>query len=413
MENNELTAKVMAEKVNNVLVAIEQKGESTAKELADLQKAVAKLSNYDVLVKEHAEMYARVKALEEAPKENANNGFKTVDAAIYNALVTNQDAIKKLREDVAKGNASPLAITIKNPVTIGTGNTIGAAEPMYQLTQDTGIISTIRSRELRYLAEVSVGSMASSRALWTEEIDEQGEPTFIGEGDDKAQASVLYDEKTKNVKKIAVFVKITMEMLDDLPQFVSFIMRNLERRLDLKIENQLFKGNDIGDNLKGAFGYATAFTGSDLVAQIENANEIDVIEAVALQVKKAHGTPKAIFINPTTMSKIKLIKDTTGRPVWKDYVTINNELNISGLKVVETEAVLADEFIGGDTKVINVLNRTGLQVQIGLDGNDLTKNKQTMVLEKRLVQFVSGNDTALLVKGLFSTAKALIDKPTS
>jgi len=413
MENNELTAKEMAEKVNNVLVAIEQKGEATAKELADLQKAVAKLSNYDVLVKEHAEMSARVKALEEVPKENANNGFKTVHAAILSSLTENKELLMKLKSDAKENKATPLSLTIKTPVVIGNANTIGSAEPMYQLTQDTGIVSVIRKRELRYLAEVSVGTISTNRALWTEEVDELGNPTFIGEGEQKSQASVQYVNKTEDVKKCAVFVKMTLEMLDDLPQFVSFIVRNIERRLDIKIENELFNGNGLGDNLKGAFGYATAFTGGSLVASVENANELDVLEALALQVKQANGFPEVVFVNPATMSAIRLIKDSTGRPVWKDYVTPNGEFQYSGLKVVETLAVTAGHFIGGETSVINVLNRTGLQIQIGLDGNDLTQNKQTMVLEKRLVQFVSGNDTNVLIKGTFATAIALIDKPTS
>jgi len=43
-------------------------------------------------------------------------------------------------------------------------------------------------------------------------------------------------------------------------------------------------------------------------------------------------------------------------------------------------------------------------MQIGLDGNDLTQNKQTLVLEKRLVQFVSANDTNVLIKGDFASA---------
>jgi hypothetical protein len=50
-----------------------------------------------------------------------------------------------------------------------------------------------------------------------------------------------------------------------------------------------------------------------------------------------------------------------------------------------------------------------MRVQIGLDGNDFINNKKTILLEQRLVQFVSANDTAVLVKGTFAAAKALLE----
>jgi HK97 family phage major capsid protein len=203
---------------------------------------------------------------------------------------------------------------------------------------------------------------------------------------------------------------MTLEMLEDLPQFVSFITRNLERRLDIVVENQLFNGNGLGDNLTGIDSYAQAFTGGGLAGNVDDANELDVIEAVALQVKEANGMPETLFVHPSTMAKIRLIKDTVGRPIWKDYVTPAGEFVYSGLRVIETLAVTEGNFVGGETSVVNVLNRSGLQIQIGLDGNDLTQNKQTMVLEKRLVQFVSANDTNVLIKGDFATAITAIQR---
>ena len=89
-------------------------------------------------------------------------------------------------------------------------------------------------------------------------------------------------------------------------------------------------------------------------ASIVDANELDVIEAIALQVKQAHGNPTTLFIHPGTMAKIKLIKDAAGRPVWKDYVTPEGGMRISGMDIVETTAITTGEFVGGDTSVVNL-----------------------------------------------------------
>jgi len=79
-----------------------------------------------------------------------------------------------------------------------------------------------------------------------------------------------------------------------------------------------------------------------------------------------------------------------------------------GLPIPEDCAAV---FIGGDTTVLNVLIREELGIQIGLDGNDFINNKKTMLAEKRLVQFVSANDTQVLVKGTMAAAKTLITAP--
>jgi HK97 family phage major capsid protein len=414
MENNELTAKEMAEKVNNVLVAIEQKGEATAKELADLQKEVAKLSNYDVLVKEHAEMSARVKALEETPKSAKKS--ESMLEQLTNYFTKNTDHFNQIKEAVKSGNWSnvkPFEIEIKSPINIGVGNTIGSTSLQNSITEFTGVVSTVRKRALRYLEGVSVGSMTKSKAYWIEETDEQGNPIFLLEDGTKPKVSVKYVEKDIKAEKIAAMFTLTEEFLDDLAQLVSFVQNNVMRRLDIIEENALFKGNGISPNIKGAFEYATAFTGGDLVAQVEKANIIDVFEAIKNQCVNANGEPQRVYISPAAMSKIKLVKDSDGRPIWKDYVTTNGMLNISDMDIIETKAVAADEFIGGETSVLNVRYRTALQMRFGLADGDFQNNRESVILEKRLAQFVSANDTPVLIKGTFATAIALIDKPTS
>lgn len=334
-------------------------------------------------------------------------GHKTIEGALKAAF--EQKEVKDQIAAVVKAEGKMEGpIQLKVVIDMGEDNTIGAGSTQYTLTQNTNIISQIRKRELRYLANVSVGNISTQRALWIEEKDEEGTPIFIGEGDSKTQLSVRYEEETKTVKKIAVYGKVTTELMADLPQLISYIQNNMMRRLDIAIENQLFTGDDTGDNLAGLSEFATAFAAGDLAGTVADANELDVLEAVASQVEIAFGVANAIFIHPTTMSKIKLIKDTMGNPVWQRYVTITGDMVISGMRVIPTTAVTAGDFIGGDLSVVNVLIREELAIQIGLDGNDFIKNKKTMLCEKRLVQFVSANDTQVLVEGDFETAKAAL-----
>jgi HK97 family phage major capsid protein len=203
--------------------------------------------------------------------------------------------------------------------------------------------------------------------------------------------------------------------MDDLPQLMSYIQNNLMKRADIVTENGLFSGPGTGDDLKGLDEYATAFTGSGMA--VSNANEFDVLISAILQVKKAFGVPTGFFVNESFLAKMITTKSTYGEYTEPlAFLGRDNEgyTTLQGVRLIGTNALdsLGIDFIGGDLSVVNVLFRQGMRVQIGLDGNDFINNKKTILLEQRLVQFVSANDTQTIIKGDFATAKALLEATT-
>jgi HK97 family phage major capsid protein len=402
------------------------------------EKHNTEIDELKALLKDKPDAADKIKALEDSISEKHKDMLKQM-TDINQILLKQGTEISKLK-DGSMGNVKPAAtledaisnavyaakadidkillakdkhdwLEIKAVVDMTTLNTIGAGSTQYTLTENTGKISIVRKRELRYMAAISVGTIGTGRALWVEETTEQGEPVFIAEGAGKTQLSVLYVEKTEAVKKIGVYGKVTTEMLADLPQLITYINNNLMRRLDIKVEDKLITALGTGEDPKGLLYYASAFAAPASLSGsngVTAPNEIDVIEAISLQVRLAYGMPDTLFIHPGTMSKIKLIKDRNDRPVWKDYITIDGSLNISGMNIVETTAITEGYFAGGDTKVVNCLIREEASIQIGLDGNDFTNNKKTILVEKRLVQFVSANDTGVIVQGDFASAIAAI-----
>jgi len=394
------------------------KANSNSVEVAELKNKVLALEakedavtsvEFEATKQEVIKLTAELNALKETPNVKVENA-KSFKVALHEAFAEKAEEIKAIVNAGGKQSHS-LNIEVKAAVDMTTETTIGAGSTQYTMTQDTGIISTIRQRAEKYLAAVSVGSTSGNRALWVEETDEQGTPIMIGEGDGKTRLSVLYVEKTANVKKIAVYGKVTTEMLADLPQLISYIQNNLMKRMDIVVENQLLTGDNIGDNLNGLETVATAFSAGALANLVQDANEFDVITAIATQVELAFGIPNAIFVHPSTIQAMKAVKTSEGYPLWKTYTDMLGEMTIAGMKVISTPAISAGDFIGGDLKAANVLWREQMNIQIGLDGNDFINNKKTILCEKRLVQFVSANDVAVIVKGDFTTAKAALLKP--
>lgn len=374
----------------------------------------AKLNNNEIaevkgLIGELSSQLDKVSAKQSLKGQKVEK-FENVNDALVSAF-SDKEIDAKIKS-IANGGkqTEPIRIEVaKAAVDLTTANTIGAGSTAVTITQNTGIFAPIRQRAEKYLINTSVGSIATNRALWVEETDEQGTPIFIAEGDAKTQLSVKYVEKTQEVQKIAVYGKVTTEMMADTPQLISYIQNNLLKRVGIATENGLMVGDGTGENLKGMKTFATTFAAGALALAIDNANEFDVLEAMALQVEIANGVPNVVFVHPSTLSKMKLIKDTTGVPLWKSYADNQGGISVSGMRLVTSTAVTAGEFFGGDATVANVLFREGLSVQIGLDGNDFINNKKTILVEQRLVQFVSANDTPVLVKGVFSTAKTALE----
>jgi hypothetical protein len=396
-------AKEMAEKAMNeakaILAKIEETKAASETELSGLRK-------------DFNEMAANFSKAKFATEATRLKSWEAQFADQYNEKKAEVD------QTIARQKA-PLVFELKDATDIGLFNTIedAGSESHYTLTQNTGIISAIRKRLATYLTRVSVGALAMTKpyGMWIEELDEQGAPIFIGEGDPKTQISVRYEEREKKAKKIAVYSKVTTEMLKYLPQLISFLQSNMMRRVDLATEQQLINGDDTGDNLAGVLGYATTFDGGDMAGTVVDAQNWDVLLGLISQARKAHGIVNGIYVKGGLLDQLLSIKGDDGHYIRPEGVTIDaqGEIRAWGVPLIRTEATLTYDgdtydFFGGDLSVINVGFTGNMTIQIGLDGNDFTNNKKTILVEQELVQFVSANDTQVLIKGDFETARDIL-----
>lgn len=343
-------------------------------------------------------------------------GVQTFKSSLNASIEANKEKFEAVVKAGGMARNEAIDLTAKVAVNITEATTIIAGSTEVSLTQDTGIVSPIRHRMEKYLSAVTTGRIGTKFAMWIEETDEQGDPVFIAEATGKTQISVLYVEKTQPVQKIAVYSKVSTEMLADLPQLTSYIERSMMKRVSVAIETQLYSGTGLTVFLKGATEWATTFSAGNNANLIPAANEVDVINAVANQVELAYGIPNAILVHPNTIQIIKGLKSTDGSPIWKDYNDWSiagggTNLFIGGMRVIATPLVTSGEFLGGDMKVLNVLFREDLNIRLTPSGDDPINNLMTLIVESRLVQFVSANDAPCLVKGDFATAIAALIAP--
>lgn len=424
----------LAESFKNItkgMLTEKEFNEKLAEKVKEIKQLPEGVSGED-LVKMKADLEAEIQGFVDFQKEynKKKSGWhpeerKSLEQAIMDACEEKKDEIKFILDNNGKQNG-PLRLELKgfelkDAVTIMDSNTILAAGSAshYSLTSNTGLISAIRKRILTYLQNVMVGKLDISRpyAMWIEELDEQGTPIFIAEGDAKTQLSVRYEEREMKSRKIGVYGKVTTEFLRFLPQLVSYVQNNLMKRMDIVTENALFTGAGTGNNLKGIKNYATQFdggkgvaNGTGLVGLVHNPTYSDVVRAIALQVQNSYGTPTTLWVSADAMGFMDTQKASdSGVYMLPPFRSADGTL-VAGMRLIPTQALAGTgiDFIGGDTSVINVSFLYGPTIQIGLDGNDFTNNKKTILLEQELVQFVSANDVNVLIKGTFQSAQSLI-----
>ena len=421
MENLTLDAvKAVIEEAGVALKSKAMDAEKKANEAFEKAEEMLK-SMSNVLTKDEAkEMQKQLDALDIAlqkgsvEKEMKSEDFKTAFVKAYEPI---QKEIIRLKNEPNARLKAPLVFEINEKAVgaISLASTIAGENSSSQVTisEFTGIVSPIRQRILTYLSNVSVGAIGSQYAVWVEEYDQEGTPVFIGEGVEKTAIDVQYKEQRAKVEKIGVHMKVTMELLEDAAYLASYIQSNGVKRVETVIENQLFTGNGTSPQLQGLLGKSTAFTGGSMAGGVESATNWDVIHGIIAQVRAANGVASAVFVETGQYHLMLSEKDADKQYILPAGVTFDAQggLNAWGVRIIPTNALTgaASNFVGGDLSVINVRLRSGLQVAIGESGDDFIDNLKTVRIEQRLVQFISANDTQVLVKGTFAAAKAILE----
>lgn len=388
-----------------------QKAEGLVNELTKTKEALdANKTELDTLRKELNTLAANMNK----PKAFDEGRQKSFDESFFDGF---NEALPLIQKHLANKNMPlerPIEILVKSPISIGVGNTIGAVGSSGQTTisQFTGIVSTIRKRILTYLENVSVGAISTTYAVWVEALDEQGTPIATAELATKPQISVRFEERRMPLSKYPAWSKVSTEMLADASYLRSYVVEDILKRIEIAVENDLFGADGTSGKLKGITQFATAFTGGSLAGTLtpSEVTNYDVIRAVALQVFEAHGQASAIFIKAGQLAAMNLEKGSDGHYVMPFWANGNV---VYGVRLIETTGLPSGiDFVGGDLSVVKIMMREGLTIKIGESGTDFIDNLQTILGEMRLSQFVSANDTQVLVKGSFAAAKAILDTTT-
>jgi HK97 family phage major capsid protein len=269
-------------------------------------------------------------------------------------------------------------------------------------------INRIARPENILLSSVNRGTTASKFVTY---IQQTARPTgaWLTEASDKTEYEEKYAEISKEVKKVAGFVKVSKEMLEDLSFVQGEINNDLIQGVLSRMENSILNGAG-GSDLEGILSFAPTFSAGTFANTIITANILDVIRVAVAQIQSANFNATHVILNPIDVARMQLTKTTGGEytmPIF--YPSQNNEMKVANLIVVSTTYMTAGNFLVGDMKRSNLKIRENVNLSVGYEGDDFKRNMVTILAEARAVHYVKLNDVNAFVKGVLATAIAQLD----
>ncbi|CAB3889853.1 phage major capsid protein [Achromobacter piechaudii] len=227
----------------------------------------------------------------------------------------------------------------------------------------------------------------------------------VAEGASKPQSNVTFEQKTDLVKKIAVWIPVSDEALDDVPQLFGYLQQLLRYDLKLEEEEQILKGDGAGNNLPGIMTQATTFTAS---LSKSGDTSIDTVRRAIYQVRKqAKLAADATVMTELDWMDIELQKDSQNRYLFANLQGFVTPI-LWGRPVITSDSM--DEGNGTDTggeflvgnfqRGATIYDRMSFLFKVGMINDDFIKNQRALLVEERLGLAVRRNYA--FVKGRFT-----------
>ena len=379
----------------------------TQEDVAGLKSELDSLKGLEEKSQEIEKAIAKFEGRIEAMSEKAITPVVKNLSLSQSLMHTYSDNIDKIKDAVEKGGKINLNVKTTTITNDYTGD--------YALTDfDTSVDRTVRKR-YGILENVNSGATSGKFVTYVQQTAST-RSSFVGEGELKRQGEPQWSEISEEVKKIASFVKVSKEMLEDL----SFIRAEIDNDLMLQIrediETALLSGDGLGNNIKGLLSGAMALPGynGNFDDEVQDANITDLMRVAKAQIEASNFTPTHIVLNPEDIAKLQLTKASDGMytyPMFLPAQSGDGEMVIAGMRVISSTYIAADKYLVGDFSKVNVRFRNNIAMSVGLDTDDFTKNMVTILAEARLVQYVKNNEKVAFVQGTISTDVALILKP--
>jgi HK97 family phage major capsid protein len=300
---------------------------------------------------------------------------KGFNATLAEAIEQNGDSLAKLSRGEQKRSSFILDTKAVGTMTEAV-NLTGDITRQY-----ANQVYALPSRKVHLRSLLPIGTINQGLFTFPYESGGEGAPGVQTQGSSKDQVDFDITMKDAAAQYIAGYVRISRQMLDDIPAMTSFLQSRLLEKYLVAEDAQLLSGSGTAPNLQGITGVATAATGAATV-DVEQ-----LVQAIA-QLESTNYSATGILVNPLDWAAIMNTKNTNAAyslPA-STVVTTDGSVSIAGIPLYKSTAIAVDKFLVGDWAMgAQIMQNQGISVQFSeMDGDNFTKNLITVRVEARI-----------------------------
>jgi HK97 family phage major capsid protein len=406
VENTNLTTEEVISKLDGLFTE-KMQNVPTQEDVAGLKSELDSLKSLEEKSQEIEKAIAKFEGRIEAMSEKAVTPKAerlSIGQSLFKSYADNIEAIKDAVEKGGKLNLDVKTTTITADY---TGD--------YALTDfDTEVDRSVRNR-YGILENVNTGATSGKFVTYVQQTATSG-TGWTAEGGAKTEGDPTWSEISEEVKKIASYVKVSKEMLEDLSFIRAEIDNDLMEQVRVGIEQALLTGTGAGNQIKGLIDASMGLPGynGNFDDEVQDANISDLLRVAKAQIEASNFTPTHVVLNPEDIAKLQLTKASDGAYTYPMFLPVQSgdgEMIIAGMRVISSTFMPVGDYLVGDMSRVNVRFRNNIAMSVGLDQDDFTKNMVTILAEARLVSYVKNNQKPAFVFGDIATDLALILKP--
>lgn len=174
------------------------------------------------------------------------------------------------------------------------------------------------------------------------------------------EAALAFTERSVPVEKIAVWLPVTDEQLEDVPSMAAYINNRLAYMLEARLDSQILNGNGTPPNLMGTLNVSSIQTQAKGADPTPDA----FYKAFTLVRTVGFAEPDVCFLNPADWQDIRLLRTSDGIYIFGSPLDPGIE-RMWGIRVVLSMAVVANTGIVGAYGQYSALYmRRGLEIKV-------------------------------------------------
>jgi HK97 family phage major capsid protein len=238
------------------------------------------------------------------------------------------------------------------------------------------------AQEERTVADLMLsGTTTAQKVTYFEETTFTNSAAEVGEGLVKPESAIDFTLREDAVRKIATWVPVTDEMLEDVPTFESYLRGRLAFMVKQREELQLLQGTGSGVTIQGVYNR----TGVQTVTGYGLSTIDSILKGITEVQKDAFVEPTALVIHPDDWFEVRTSKDAHGQYLLGPAYVNADDARPWGLNVRVTTNAVANTALVGAFNQAQVFRRSGITIKITDSHEDyFVYNKLAVVAEERL-----------------------------